>query len=312
MTKKARIINKLTTLSAGEKEKAIAFFTGHPNYESHIDWNRKNLTRGDFKKVFAKAAMSKKEQKRKAKADPALLFEKQNCRIIEQTTEYIIVTPLDWKCAKFFNSFDCGGEGARWCIGDRRKYAHWNHYVNDGNIFYLVYFTKKFSWYGRKMLIQYDSSELIAWTKYDEPVDVLPHCNFCREKEIGRQLFFDFDVFENLASDMNVDCVHCNMWRNIFQSIDNDIKLLHAEKLPQKYKLQRRYKRNYEQKSIEDLFKLIERNKIKMGWTSKFFRETIEIASRIYDLGNDEEKKRIYKLIDSLDKEYKDAKKEQI
>jgi hypothetical protein len=106
---------------------------------------------------------------------------------------------------------------------------------------------------------------------------------------------------------------HCNMWRNIFKSIENDIKLLHVKKLPQKYhkyKPKGRYKRNYEQKSIEDLFKLIERNKIKMGWTSEFFRETIEIASRIYNLGNEEEKKRIYKLIDSLDKEYKDARKE--
>jgi hypothetical protein len=189
MTKKARIINKLTTLSAGEKEKAIVFFNGHPNYESHIDWNRKDLTRGDFKKVFAKAARSGKERKRKAKADPALLFEKQNCRIIAQTTEYTIVMPLDWECAQFFNSFGCGGEGARWCIGDRKNYAHWNYYVKDKNIFYLVYFINKFSWYGRKMLIQHDSSALIAWATDDEPVDVLPYCNFCHEKNTADSCF---------------------------------------------------------------------------------------------------------------------------
>jgi predicted PolB exonuclease-like 3'-5' exonuclease len=64
-----------------------------------------------------------------------------------------------------------------------------------------------------------------------------------------------------------------------------------VEKLPQKYEPKRKCKRNYEQKSIENLFNLIEQNETKMGWTREFFMRTIEIASKIYELGNEEEKK---------------------
>jgi len=41
MTKKARIINRVASLSEAEKESAIAFFSKYPVYENRIDRNSK-------------------------------------------------------------------------------------------------------------------------------------------------------------------------------------------------------------------------------------------------------------------------------
>ena len=61
MTKKARIINRLNTLSATEKETAIAFFSKHHNYENLIDWNNKSLMNKDSEKAFEIARKPRKQ-----------------------------------------------------------------------------------------------------------------------------------------------------------------------------------------------------------------------------------------------------------
>jgi hypothetical protein len=65
------------------------------------------------------------------------------------------VVPLDWDCAVFFNSFDCGGEGARWCIGESNDASHWNRYLAKKNVFFLIFFINKHPVFGRKIIIQY-------------------------------------------------------------------------------------------------------------------------------------------------------------
>jgi hypothetical protein len=155
MTKKARFIENLDTLSAEEKRKITDFFTKHPNYENRIDWNNTSLTYRDFEKVLSLAESSSRSVKRKAKTDPRLLFEKHNCEIIRQTGDFLIVVPLDWECAVFFNSFDCGGEGARWCIGESDDASQWNSYLAKKNVFLLIFFVNKHPAFERKIIIQY-------------------------------------------------------------------------------------------------------------------------------------------------------------
>ena len=164
-TKKARFIERLNSLSAAQKEKTIAFFTKFPVYENSIEWNNKSLQYHDFEKVFKMADASHQSIKRKAKTNPEILFKNYNCRIVNRTEDFLIVMPLDWECAVFFNSFDCGGTGAKWCIGDKNHFRHWNNYVSDKNIFYLIYFVKKHPVYERKILIQYDreAGEFTTW-----------------------------------------------------------------------------------------------------------------------------------------------------
>jgi uncharacterized protein YceK len=154
MTKKARFIEKLDALSADERKKTTDFFTKHPNYENHIDWNNASLTYRDFEKVLSLAENSSRNIKRKAKTDPRVLFEKYNCEIIRETGDFLIVVPLDWECAVFFNSFDCGGEDARWCIGKSDNAAHWNSYLAEENVFFLIFFVNKHPVYKKKAVIQ--------------------------------------------------------------------------------------------------------------------------------------------------------------
>ncbi|MDR1626236.1 MAG: tetratricopeptide repeat protein [Spirochaetia bacterium] len=135
MTKKARFIEKFDTLSESQKKEAIEFFTKYPNYEKHIDWNNAALTYQDFQKVFSRANSSLRSIKRKAKTNLRLLFENYNCEILRQTDDFSIVVPLDWQCAVFFNSFGCGGAGARWCIGDKDDPSHWNCCLSEKNIY---------------------------------------------------------------------------------------------------------------------------------------------------------------------------------
>jgi len=152
MTKKARFINKLTCFSLNEKKNLIDFFTANPVYESRIDWNNKNLKQDDFELVFTMSKMSVKNRK-----DTIKMFKDFNCKIIAHTKEFVIAVPVEWDCAIFMNSFSCGGEGAKWCIGSRHTDSHWNDNIKDGSVFYFVYFFDRHPVFGKKLMIKIDN-----------------------------------------------------------------------------------------------------------------------------------------------------------
>jgi hypothetical protein len=154
MTKKARFIEKLDSLSADEKREVTDFFTKHRNYENRLDWNSTALVYEDFEKVFSLTKNSSRSIKQKAKNDPGALFEKYNCEIISQTRNFLIVVPLDWQCAVFFNTFNCGGEGAYWCIGNAGDASYWNGYLSNKNVFFLIFFVNNHHVFKRKAIIQ--------------------------------------------------------------------------------------------------------------------------------------------------------------
>ena len=153
MTKKTRLINKINALSAKEKKEIIAFFTVNPVFENRIDWNKKNLTIKDFEAVFALSRMSRRNRKNSIK-----MFNNYNCKILAQTEEFVILVPLDYFCAQFLTSFDCGGEGAKWCIGNKRTSSHWAHYIKRESIFYFMYFFERHPLFGKKLMIEIDKN----------------------------------------------------------------------------------------------------------------------------------------------------------
>jgi len=150
MTRKTRFINKLGSLSANEKNDIITFFSTNPVYESLIDWNNKNLKSQDFEEVFALSRLSRRNRKNSIE-----MFKNYNCKIIVINKEYIILVPLDSHCAEFLTSHDCGGEGARWCIGSKEI---WNHYIRDGIVFYFLYFFQRHPVFEKKLIIQIDKN----------------------------------------------------------------------------------------------------------------------------------------------------------
>ena len=56
--------------------------------------------------------------------------------------KFIFYMPLNHESCVWMDSFDCGGEGAKWCIGQSDRPAYWDHYLMDDNYFVLA-FNKK-------------------------------------------------------------------------------------------------------------------------------------------------------------------------
>lgn len=193
MTKKIRFIKKLPFLAEAEKEKAAAFFSKYPVYESCIDWNNKLLTYRDFEAVFIKANNSKTSIIGKAKRNPEILFKKYNCRVIFKTERFLVIMPLDWECAVFLNSFKCGGSGAKWCIGDKESFLLWNSYIKSGDLFYLVFFPENHYVWGKKILLQYikKKDKFITWLQEDKKENgIAPlYEKICRDDLINVTLY---------------------------------------------------------------------------------------------------------------------------
>ena len=163
MTKKARFIKSNKFLSDAEKEQTISFFSTHPNYEKYIDWNSKAVKFKDFKKIFKLAEKSGKNQKKREKENPKLLFNRKDFNIIAQTDKFLIALPLSRKAFIFINSYRCGGERAKWCTGDKYNKIYWQHYSTEKDtIFYFVYFLEKNNILGKKLLIEYSESRKVT------------------------------------------------------------------------------------------------------------------------------------------------------
>ena len=262
-TKKSRFLKKLD-LSQDEKDIIVKFFTKYPQYEKCIDWNQiSRLSFQDFKNVFEIAEKSKKNIKRKAKENPTLLLEKYRCKILCQTKYFLIAVPLDWECAVFLNSFECGGEGAKWCIGDRNNPKHWVAYSKDKNIFAFVLFTEKHPVFGKKILLQYNfeiDDDFVLWLQNDKAVDggiynifkflhkarkkgnllykkslaYLWHYHLLYEKEREKQLFFDFDIFSKIKVEDKIS-KYFDILLSLFSAVCKEVKAGYKEMLQKIY-----------------------------------------------------------------------------
>jgi hypothetical protein len=267
MTKKRRFIRKLDALSESEKKEAAGFFTKYQNYEKHIDWNNTALRYQDFQKVFSLAKNSSRSRKRKARTDPLLLFGNHNCEIISQTGDFLIVVPLDWECAVFFNSFACGGEGAKWCIGDKDNPKHWNRYAAAKNIFFLVFFVNRHPVFGKKILIRYhvENNTRSVWLQNDKELHDLSGLSGIANEAI--------ELIRNNAEPLLCRiCIH-NYVPNGLESY-----------------------------SAEELYALIGKCKKKYGFGPRFFDNLMPIVEIIY--AKEDDAVRLNQMIDSLKKEF--------
>ena len=117
--------------------------------------------------------------------NPELLFKGYNCRIVHRNKAFMVVMPLDWECAVFMNSFECGGEGAIWHIGDIKNFLYWNIVIENESLFYLIYFFKKLPFLGKKLLLEYISEGdlFMAYTQDNIEVFNLPQIfkKICRK-----------------------------------------------------------------------------------------------------------------------------------
>lgn len=140
LEKKDHIIDRLN-LTDEEKIYAKDFFTKHSNYESKIDWNRKDLSIKDFQQIYDEANKSVSQKKRNIKlGDLTQQFEGTKVKIWYSDNNIIFASPTCYEDAKFMDSFQCYGIGAKWCIGYEGGDSYWNSYVyTERKAFIFIY-----------------------------------------------------------------------------------------------------------------------------------------------------------------------------
>lgn len=103
-----------------------------------------------------KALQAKRQEV--VKNDPYDVFRKSELKIIEnednlswkmrfgmlflrslENENWIFVMPNSWAACRFMDSFDCGGQGAKWCIGWEQSNEYWKTYTKNGDLFILAF-----------------------------------------------------------------------------------------------------------------------------------------------------------------------------
>ena len=131
--KKDHLINKLTTLSKEQKQEAINFFTKHPNYESEIDWNRKDLDWEDFEIVINKERVSKSQLKNFVKKGTHFL-------VLYSDNDVVLYQPLTWLGSRYLASKNVApGVESKWCISYQKSRSYWDSYsINEDKSFIFI------------------------------------------------------------------------------------------------------------------------------------------------------------------------------
>ena len=145
---KDRFIDKLD-LTDDQKGELKAFFKDHPNYESKIDWNKKDLVYEDFKPVLALEGKSRNSIKKygiSGKAKIADLEEGTDFDIIKQTSSYTLYFVKTFKGSEVLAKPSTPPEGVtgKWCIAGRNYSpgtgdSHWRSYTSAGYWFFFIF-----------------------------------------------------------------------------------------------------------------------------------------------------------------------------
>lgn len=131
---KDRLIDRLDFPQ--EKKQALKdFFNKHPNYESKIDWNRRDLSWKDFESLLALEGKSASQAKRNGLAG---LTEGIDYNIIYQNNEGILFEVLTHLASRVLASSKVGDghQTATWCISMNRA-NYWRQYRANGTQFFF-------------------------------------------------------------------------------------------------------------------------------------------------------------------------------
>lgn len=145
-----------------------------------IDWQQRPLLLyGDLLKAYGdyqEQGGSNKDKNEAKRQNPKLIFQKsylsENVDYVFldnlENDDYLFVVPLTWECCQFMNNFECGGKGARWCIGYEKDSKYYEDYVyRKGNLFCLALNKKELfknskTVNGLKYMIEFGMSKMIA------------------------------------------------------------------------------------------------------------------------------------------------------
>lgn len=134
-------IRALNFLTEDQKKKYIELFRTHPELEKEVDWNDKaGITVEVLEQVYKKSLESKSAQKK----NPKLLFstKPEDFVILKETDTWLFVYVKTYEGAVFCDSFNCGGQGATWCIGETGSNTQWVYHKEDRGEDFVLAFNK--------------------------------------------------------------------------------------------------------------------------------------------------------------------------
>lgn len=158
----------------------------------HIDWNIINRSSPDEPGEFGKlvdAYYDYEAQSHQAKkTNPVLVFKNSGLRyntdenpdfkLLGETPEFIFIGVYTHEAAIFCDSFNCGGAGAKWCIGMEEN-MYWDKYNTRGHMFVIAYSKEFFAdtdkqKYMLELYMEGQDFKAIVW---DQPDNDIMYCN---------------------------------------------------------------------------------------------------------------------------------------
>lgn len=161
---KDRFIDKIPDASDDDKERYKSLFRKNRQLESSVNWhNRKELTKANFDKIYKDYYRLK---------DIKYQFENSDFYIIAETEEYLFVQILTYNGAVYVNSFNCGGQGAKWCTGASYSIKYWAERAYNDFVLVLAYNKKNCAAENeRKFMLEYNANKkkLYSHAQDNEP-----------------------------------------------------------------------------------------------------------------------------------------------
>ena len=169
---KDRLIDRLN-LTDEQKQQLKAFFQKHPNYESKIDWNNKNLTWESFSDILETDGKSRSQAK---KYGISGITEGKDYKLIASGKigygqTYNIYRPLTYLgsvtlASKRVSPFIEG----EWCVASNDRH-YWDYYTIDKeSVFYYILIDDFDGGDGTKIALDCQPEQIEAWDSHDTNV----------------------------------------------------------------------------------------------------------------------------------------------
>lgn len=183
---KDRFIDKISDASEEDKERYKSLFRKNRQLERSVNWHNKNeLTKANFDKIYADYYKSK---------DIKYQFENRGFYIIAENEEYLFVQILTYNGAVYVNSFNCGGQGAKWCTGASYSIKYWAERAYNDFVLVLAYSKKDCAAENeRKFMLEYNKERNLL---YCHAQDNEPFHRICGRKVVKKfKLPFKFSKY---------------------------------------------------------------------------------------------------------------------
>lgn len=104
-------------------------------YSSYSDYisnggslrNRKNKIKKNPKELFKESGLNISDEKSATENTDIVILDSL------ENKDYIFAIPMTYESCVWMDSFNCGGFGAKWCIGTSDNTYYWNDYTNNRN-----------------------------------------------------------------------------------------------------------------------------------------------------------------------------------